>query len=141
MTLPRSHQRALSFIQRYIRENDAPPSLGDMSYGLRCSRQRAHELVLGLDRAGQITRTPGKPLSIRLVEPMQNCSDDALLHQIDTALREAQRRGIVEPGPMIGVSLTASFPCQPLTDLELSDGASLDHILARIDRGDQYGQG
>lgn len=115
MTLPRALSRALTFIKRYIRDNSCPPSLGDISRDLRISRQRAHELVRGLERVGEITRTPGVALSIRLVEPLENLSDDEFLHDLGRRIVEAERRGIFDRTAIVGTVLsTAYFGVYPL---------------------------
>ena len=90
--LTRTQAQCLAAIRQILHETGCPPSLGDIAYRLRVSRQRIWELVGQLERAGTITRTPGAARSIRLTGGMiANLSTDDLIRQ-----REAIERALSE---------------------------------------------
>jgi Mn-dependent DtxR family transcriptional regulator len=62
----------LAFIYAYTRLNGRPPAETDMRRFFRVTPPTVHQMVLNLEKAGLITRQPGKPRSIQLiVEPEQ----------------------------------------------------------------------
>lgn len=130
----RSLSRALTMIRIHFRRESCPPSLGDIARALHVSRQRAHELVIGLERAGEITREPGKPLSIRLVDAMECVSDDDLLSDLGRITEQLERRGIPISVATVSVAPHRAFP-PPLTEMELPSGRSINDILDRLQGG------
>ncbi len=60
----------LAFIHAYTIVLSRPPAEADLQRHFRVTPPSAHQMVLALERAGFITRTPGAPRSIRLlIEP------------------------------------------------------------------------
>jgi DNA-binding MarR family transcriptional regulator len=60
----------LAFIYAYICVLGRPPAEADMQRYFRVTPPSVHQMVLSLERAGLIQRTPGAPRSIKLlVEP------------------------------------------------------------------------
>jgi len=57
----------LAFIHYYTKIHGVPPAEADMRRYFQVSPPSVHEMVLGLERRGLITREPGKPRSIRLL--------------------------------------------------------------------------
>ena len=62
----------LAFIHLYTRLHRRPPAETDMQQYFRVSPPSVHQMVLTLERAGFISRTPRVPRSIQvLVDPRQ----------------------------------------------------------------------
>jgi hypothetical protein len=60
----------LSFIQQYTEVNRRPPAEADIASFFGVSPPSVHQMILGLERRGLLSRTPGKVRSIRvLVNP------------------------------------------------------------------------
>ncbi len=60
----------LAFIHAYTCIHGRPPAEADMQRHFRVTPPSVHQMVLSLERAGLIRRTPGAPRSIALlVEP------------------------------------------------------------------------
>lgn len=57
----------LAFIHAYTLVNGRPPAEADMQRFFRVSGPAVHQMVLGLERVGLISRQPGMPRSIRLL--------------------------------------------------------------------------
>lgn len=65
----------LAFIYYYEKVNGQPPSEADMERYFRVSPPSVHDMVLRLEAAGFIERTPGKGRSIRLLIPLADLPD------------------------------------------------------------------
>lgn len=59
----------LAFIHYYAKVNGRPPAEADMERYFRVSPPSVHDMVLRLEAAGFIARTPGTGRSIRLLVP------------------------------------------------------------------------
>lgn len=59
----------LAFIYAYERLHRQPPAEIDMQRHFRVTPPTVHQMVLRLEQLGFITRTPGKPRSIKLLVP------------------------------------------------------------------------
>ena len=57
----------LAFIHAYTLVIGRPPAEADMQRFFRVSGPAVHQMVVGLDKAGLISRQPGMPRSIRLL--------------------------------------------------------------------------
>jgi DNA-binding MarR family transcriptional regulator len=57
----------LAFIQAYTLVIRRPPAEADMQRFFRLSAPAVHQMVVGLEKAGLISRQPGLPRSIRLL--------------------------------------------------------------------------
>lgn len=57
----------LAFIHAYTKLNRRPSAEADMQRYFRVTPPTVHQMVLNLDRARLIERTPGQPRSIRLL--------------------------------------------------------------------------
>ncbi len=57
----------LAFIHAYRRLLGRPPAEADMQRFFRVTPPSVHQMVLSLEKAGLITRQPGKPRSIQLL--------------------------------------------------------------------------
>lgn len=57
----------LAFIHAYTLVNGRPPAEADMQRFFRVSGPAVHQMVVGLERAGLISRQPGVPRSVRLL--------------------------------------------------------------------------
>ncbi len=57
----------LAFIHAYTLVIGRPPAEADMQRFFRVSGPAVHQMVVGLEKAGLITRQPGRPRSIRLL--------------------------------------------------------------------------
>jgi SOS-response transcriptional repressor LexA len=57
----------LAFIHAYTLVIGRPPAEADMQRFFRVSGPAVHQMVVGLNKAGLITRQPGAPRSIRLL--------------------------------------------------------------------------
>jgi DNA-binding MarR family transcriptional regulator len=57
----------LAFIYAYTCVLGRPPAEADMQHFFRVSPPSVHQMVLSLERAGLIHRTPGTPRSIKLL--------------------------------------------------------------------------
>jgi SOS-response transcriptional repressor LexA len=57
----------LAFIHAYTLVIGRPPAEADMQRFFRVSGPTVHAMVIGLEKAGLISRTPGAPRSIRLL--------------------------------------------------------------------------
>ena len=57
----------LAFIHAYTIVLGRPPAEADLQRHFRVTPPSLHQMVLALERAGLITRTPGAPRSIRLL--------------------------------------------------------------------------
>jgi hypothetical protein len=69
-SLPRFTPRQgqyLAFIQAYTLVIGRPPAEADMQRFFRVSGPAVHQMVVGLEKAGLITRQPRVPRSIRLL--------------------------------------------------------------------------
>ena len=62
----------LAFIHAYTCINARPPAEADMRRFFGVTPPTIHQMVLALERAGLIQRTPGAPRSIRLLVPPQS---------------------------------------------------------------------
>ncbi len=73
--------RYLAFIHAYTLVNGRPPAEADMIRFFRVTPPTVHQMVLGLEKAGLISRSPGVPRSIavllkRSALPELNTRDD-----------------------------------------------------------------
>jgi Mn-dependent DtxR family transcriptional regulator len=60
----------LAFIYNYTKINGRPPAQADMQSYFKVSPPTVHQMVLSLERAGHISREPGKARSLTiLIEP------------------------------------------------------------------------
>lgn len=59
----------LAFIYAYTQINRRPPAEADMRRYFHVTPPSVHQMVIALERAGLIQRTPGKPRSIRILIP------------------------------------------------------------------------
>ena len=59
----------LAFIHAYTLVIGRPPAEADMQRFFRVSGPTVHQMVVGLERAGLISRQPGVPRSIHLLVP------------------------------------------------------------------------
>ena len=71
----------LAFIHAYTLVNGRPPAEADMIRFFRVTPPTVHQMVLGLEKAGLISRSPGVPRSIavllkRSALPELNTRDD-----------------------------------------------------------------
>jgi DNA-binding FadR family transcriptional regulator len=57
----------LAFIHAYTLVNGRPPAEADMQRFFQVSGPVVHQMVLGLERHGLISRQPGMPRSIRVL--------------------------------------------------------------------------
>jgi DNA-binding MarR family transcriptional regulator len=57
----------LAFIHAYTLVNGRPPAEADMMRFFRVTPPSAHQMVLSLEKAGLISRQPGKPRSIAVL--------------------------------------------------------------------------
>ena len=57
----------MAFIHAYTLVNGRPPAEADMQRFFRVSGPAVHQMVVGLEKAGLISRQPGVPRSIRLL--------------------------------------------------------------------------
>ena len=57
----------LAFIHAYSKVHDRPPAESDMQRKFQVSPPSVHQMVLTLERAGLIRRTPGAPRSIEVL--------------------------------------------------------------------------
>jgi hypothetical protein len=68
----------LAYIQMYTEIHKRPPSESDMQAYFQVSPPSVHQMIIGLENRGLISRTPGQPRSIRvLVPPKQLPSPDS----------------------------------------------------------------
>jgi DNA-binding MarR family transcriptional regulator len=67
--------RYLAFIHMYCRLHRCAPSEADMQEYFRVSPPSVHDMVLRLEAAGLIERTPGEARSIRLRIPPEYLPD------------------------------------------------------------------
>jgi hypothetical protein len=133
MKLTRAQSQAFSTIRTHFRETGCAPSLGDMERRLKVSRQRAHALKRQLRDIGLISYDDGIPLSIRLITPMGNFSDDDLLCQMTAITEELVARGVDVATASVSVSLKTCFP---LTNMELPNDRFGSDILGQMEGGD-----
>ena len=59
----------LAFVHAYTLVIGRPPAEADMQRFFRVSGPAVHQMVVGLERAGLISRKPGVPRSIHLLVP------------------------------------------------------------------------
>jgi Mn-dependent DtxR family transcriptional regulator len=59
----------LAFIYAYTKLNGLPPAEADMQRFFNVTPPTVHRMVLALEKAGLITRQPGRPRSIELLTP------------------------------------------------------------------------
>lgn len=60
----------LAFIHAYTLVNERPPAEADMRRFFRVTAPSVHQMVLALERAGLVARTPFAPRSIKvLIDP------------------------------------------------------------------------
>ena len=57
----------LSFIQQYTEVNRRPPAEADIALYFGISPPSVHQMILGLERRGLVSRTPGKVRSMRVL--------------------------------------------------------------------------
>lgn len=57
----------LAFIHAYTLVIDRPPAEADMQRFFRVSGPAVHQMIVGLEKAGLISRQPGVPRSIRVL--------------------------------------------------------------------------
>ena len=62
----------LAFIQAYTCINARPPAEADMRRFFGVTPPTIHQMVLALERAGLIQRTPGAARSIKLIVPPES---------------------------------------------------------------------
>ncbi len=70
----------LSFIYDYTKLNGQPPAERDMERHFQITPPSVHQMVLMLEKRGLISRTPGKPRSIRLLLPREQLPKDEPTH-------------------------------------------------------------
>jgi DNA-binding MarR family transcriptional regulator len=59
----------LAFIHTYTLLNRRPPAEADFQRFFGTTPPAVHDMILGLERRGLITRVPGQPRSIKLLVP------------------------------------------------------------------------
>ena len=70
MKFTRKKGQYLAFIYNYTKIAGRPPAEADMQHHFRVTPSSVHQIVLNLENAGLIERTPGAARSIRvLVQP------------------------------------------------------------------------
>jgi DNA-binding MarR family transcriptional regulator len=62
----------LAFIDAYTRVNRQPPAERDIQRYFGVTPPTVHQMILTLERAGLIRRTPGAPRSIEVIVPSEN---------------------------------------------------------------------
>ncbi len=62
----------LAFIYAYSRINGRPPAEADMQRYFQVTPPSVHQMVKNLERAGLITRTPGKSRTIQILVDPEN---------------------------------------------------------------------
>src|ERR1700710_2480244 len=84
-TLPFTEKQGqyLAFIHTYILLNRQPPAEADFQRFFGVSPPAVHDMILGLERRGLISRVPRQPRSIRL---MVSATDLPHLPSIDTSV-------------------------------------------------------
>ena len=84
-TLPFTEKQGqyLAFIHTYILLNRQPPAEADFQRFFGVSPPAVHDMILGLERRGLISRVPRQPRSIRL---MVSATDLPHLQSIDTSV-------------------------------------------------------
>lgn len=60
-------EQYLACMHAYMLVNGRPPAEADMQRFFRVSGPAVHQMVVGLEKAGLISRQPGVPRSIRLL--------------------------------------------------------------------------
>lgn len=60
----------LTFIHSYCKINRRPPSEADIQRYFNVSAPTVHQMVLALEAAGHIERTPGQARSIKVLVPI-----------------------------------------------------------------------
>ncbi len=72
MKFTRKQGQYLAFIYNYTKIAGRPPAEADMQHHFCVTPSSVHQMVLNLENAGLIERTPGAARSIRvLVQPME----------------------------------------------------------------------
>lgn len=61
----------LAFIHIYTKLNRRPPAEADMQRYFQVSPPSVHQMVLNLERAGLIERTPREPRTIKILIPTE----------------------------------------------------------------------
>jgi len=69
MKFTRKQGQYLAFIYNYTKISGRPPAEADMQRHFRVTPPSVHQMVLNLEKAGLIERTPGAARSIRVVVP------------------------------------------------------------------------
>jgi Mn-dependent DtxR family transcriptional regulator len=70
MKFTRKQGQYLAFIYNYTKISGRPPAEADMQRHFRVTPPSVHQMVLNLENAGLIARTPGAARSIRvLIKP------------------------------------------------------------------------
>jgi Mn-dependent DtxR family transcriptional regulator len=69
MKFTRKQGQYLAFIYNYTKIAGRPPAEADMQRHFRVTPPSVHQMVLNLEKAGLIERTPGAARSIRIVVP------------------------------------------------------------------------
>jgi DNA-binding MarR family transcriptional regulator len=62
----------LAFIDAYTRVNRQPPAERDIQRYFGVTPPTVHQMILALERAGLIRRTPGAPRSIEVLVPSED---------------------------------------------------------------------
>ena len=107
---PTSKQKAyLDFIRKYLELHGRPPAEADMQAFFMMTPPTVHQMVVTLTERGLITREPGKPRSIRLVEG----SDAGDLASIAAAY--------VPPRPADDITEPLNPPIAPLVEVLRAD--------------------
>ena len=69
MKFTRKQGQYFAFIYNYTKIAGRPPAEADMQRHFRVTPPSVHQMVLNLEKAGLIERTPGTARSIRIVVP------------------------------------------------------------------------
>jgi Mn-dependent DtxR family transcriptional regulator len=65
----------LAFIYYYSKLNGVPPAEADMQRYFKVSPPVVHQMVIGLENSGLISRVPRQPRTIRVLLPRQELPD------------------------------------------------------------------
>jgi hypothetical protein len=92
----------LDFIQRYIELHGRSPAEAEIASHFGVSASAAHQMVLALEAAQRLARTPGEARSLRVLpNRLGDSGNVAAPHRIPSAEAESDATAIVEPGILI----------------------------------------
>ncbi len=65
----------LAYVYYYTKVHRIPPSENEIAAFLEVRGPSAHQMILRLEEAGHLARTPGQPRTIRVLLPRQEIPD------------------------------------------------------------------